>query len=269
MKSKAEITTTQIILIAIFLVVLVIVLVSLSGGFRSAMEKLGILASTPNMTQPAAQETQIFRFNTQTNEVEYYDGANIIKFQNDAMEFKDKTVSYKDLSNTFYNFYNEKYEYAGIRKLNERTALEANFRDKIYTGELSAGIPPLLDACVRMMYTNGNILISLVWHEEKTCQKSYGDFLLNPSNNLQIQKVKSFDKSVPILENAPSPITNSEAAQIITDIGINWRYSILKTPINLPYTNATTKQQAWIKTCVDKRDFYLIADLNNPKSTCS
>src|SRR3989344_8532955 len=203
MNKKGNITTTQIIFMAVFVVVLVIVLYSSSGAISNYLEKIGILTPTPNMTQPATQETQIFRFNIQTNKVQYYDGANVINFQSDAIEFKDKKINYQPLKDAFYNYYHGINEYKGIRKLNERTNLSNDFKDKVYNKNLDFyyEIPILLDTCAIMVNTNGDTIVKLISRMTEGCTgKVYGEFALDANNNLKMKYVEGFSNDIPILK---------------------------------------------------------------------
>ena len=275
MNTKGSFTITQILLLAIFLIVLIIVIIFSSGAFSDYLIKIGILTPNTNMTKPPITETQIFRFNTQNNEVQYYDGANIINFQNDAIEFKDKKILYQPLQNTFYNYYHGLYDYKNIRKGNERTKLPIDFVDKIYEKgtEIHSKMPAQFDACVIMMDSEGKIRILLIYHNAESCQGTvYGRFEVDTNNNVEIQKVKSFIGTTPNFENEYSPAQNAEVKQTITNIAVQWSDSILTVPIILPYTNITNKEspkETALKTCVEKRDHYLIADFTLQKETCT
>jgi len=273
MNKKASLTTFQLFMALIAVAILAIVIIYFWQGGGGLLEKFKILVTPPNQTQPPTKDSEVFRYNIQTLEVEYYDGVNAIPFKDkEAYEVNDKKVPYQKTKDTFYNFYRGLYEYKGIRKGNERISLPINFVDKIYepSTDLYKLMPAAFDTCTNKIDSQGNTIIILIRQKAKSCQsKSYGEFQIDANNNIGIKKVESFDaQGFPILEKDYSAIENAEVKTTILNIATKWRDSILKNPITITYTNTETNSEESITVCAEKRDNYLIVDLSEPKTQC-
>jgi len=256
-------------IIAVF--ILLIVYFFLWGSGRDIIQK--VLIGTPdfNTTSSEIDTPQILVFDITQNNVEYYDGINRIDFEKKGfIEFEDKKVEYQKVKDDFYNYYHGLYEYKNIREKNKRVSLPNSFLKEIYpeNSQLYNQMPYSFDACIINIDRNNNIIMRLISPNAESCaSRTYGEFLITPEKKVILKKVEKFENSIPVLESEyASP--NANVKKTILEIATEWEDSILSTPMRIRFIDKNTNTEKTIKTCVEKVEKYLSADISKPSEKC-
>lgn len=106
MKSKKGLMVRTIILLALFLALLIIVFFALYKIYGGTF--LPWANNLPNFLwgDKKIEPSQIFRYNMQTGEVQYYDGVQAVSFKNEGfIDIEDKRIQHFPIARALYTFY--------------------------------------------------------------------------------------------------------------------------------------------------------------------
>jgi hypothetical protein len=265
MKNKKAVETRTVsIFVVLALIVLAIVLFSGSNAFKNLIDKWNILK--PGFDRPGENnpEPERFRYDIQTDIVEFYDGATWHTFT--EIPLNEKTFSSSQVKSDFTdNFYypsNLQKEFHLEKVRNTKIAILDNWKPlgKIYEEEFSIE---------KIEKISGDITISVSYQGDISRPRLgiiKGEFILKENGEF-LEKVDIISTWTGQLDSdyKQYQYIDEPELEIINKITA-WRNSLLSTPITLNYKEGTNSKTA--QSCVEKFDNrYLVADLIRQKPT--
>lgn len=269
-------TIKSIIAMVMLVFAIVIIFLFLTGPGRSILDRFGLITPDFETGEKQNQEKQTVGYNLDLNTVEYYDGLRWIEIR-DTKEFKDKTLTSTNLNEDFSdNYYYDHYT-SSTRKSVEVPLTGIGPRiypDKIgYTQNFCIYIDP----SQFKKENKGKLYLDLMTketrNEQPICSISivdrWGRFILEGDNTLKFLEIndRAFKNGGTLLllsENHAKVVPkDSDIYATISDIGIQWRDSVLENPIKI-----RINQDEFEQFCVTKIKTKLVASLNNPSTIC-
>jgi len=261
-KSAIE-TRTVGIFVVLAIIVLAIVLLSGSNSFGSLIEKWNILK--PGFTRPGETnpEPERFRYDFQTDTVQFYDGSTWHEFT--EVPLNEKTFSSTQVKTDFTdNYYYpnnlpKEFPLDKSKVRNTKIAVLDEWKPlgKIYEEEFSVEVIDKAtgDITISVSYQGDNSRPHLGIIPGKFILKENGEFLEEVDTVTIFNELKRTYVEYRYLDVPEQEMISQVKA---------WRDSILTSPITLNYKEGADSKSA--ESCVEKFDNrYLVADLIRQK----
>lgn len=271
---KAESRTFIITALIAVLVLAVVALFTFGKGSDTTIRKFDNLLPWFNLTKET-EIPEVLRYNLVEQKVDIFDGVdfNPLNFE---QQINDKNLKKDFLINDFETYYYNKNLREEIVKkelpehLSGRIYDDFELFEKIDAKDSTAWPFNICIIDIQRSRDNfadkGDVTMKLIGNEEENCGGlSYGEITSSQDGKVRIRKIKS---DISTLESEREEITNQEVIEKINSLALEWRNSILKTPITIHYFEPETNKPLENKFCIkDANSKFLLVDLSEPSES--